>query len=77
MFIYVYGVGNIISEEVLKDIWSNMSAILMVIKMCINGIGFLSTYFSIGDHKIYVTGWLVGSMLMLISIAIPEEWKRI
>jgi len=53
-----------------------MSAILMAIKISMNGIGFLSTYFSIGDYKIYPAGMLIGVMLILISIAIPEELKK-
>lgn len=53
-----------------------MSIALLAIKICLNGIGFLSTYFSIGEYKIYIPGMLIGSVLMLISIAIPEEWKN-
>ena len=53
-----------------------MSAILMALKIGMNGIGFLSTYFSIGNYKAYVPGMLIGVGLMLLSIMIPEEWKK-
>lgn len=50
-----------------------MSAILMIIKIGVNCMGFLSTYFSIGDHKIYPVGILIGSALIFMSILIPEK----
>lgn len=53
-----------------------MSIILMALKIGINGIGFLSTYFSIGNYNVYVPGMLIGVGLMLISIAIQEEMKN-
>ena len=55
---------------------NNMSVALLAMKIGMNGIGFLSTYFSVGEYKIYMPGMLIGSVLMLMSIAIPEEWKN-
>lgn len=53
-----------------------MSAILMLIKIGVNCVGFLSTYFSIGDYKIYPVGMLIGSALMFMSMLIPETGMK-
>ncbi len=48
-----------------------MSTMLSVIKIFINGIGFLLSYASKDNG--YIIGMLAGIGLMLISIAIPGE----
>ncbi len=50
---------------------------LWIAKLGINGIGFLLTYFSVGDYKIYPVGFLIGVVLILGSIIIPDNMKRV